>query len=210
MRFEREWNALRAYARERGIRLIGDVPIYVSDDGADVEAWPELFEHGEVAGAPPDALNANGQHWGNPLYDWPAHRATGYRWWIERFRRVHELVDLSRIDHFRGFVSYWAVPGEAQDGAARPLAARPGQPSSSARSSAASATSTVIAEDLGVITPAVHALRDELGLPGHGRAPLGVRPARARIRTHPRTTASTRSSTRARTTPTRPSAGSRR
>ena len=125
VRFEREWNALRAYARDRGIRLIGDVPIYVSDDGADVEAWPELFEHGEVAGAPPDPLNANGQHWGNPLYDWPAHRATGYRWWIERFRRVEELVDLSRIDHFRGFVAYWADPREAQDGAARPLAARP-------------------------------------------------------------------------------------
>ena len=110
VRFEREWTALRAYGRERGVRLIGDVPIYVSDVGADVAAWPELFAQGEVAGAPPDALNANGQHWGNPLYDWPVHRATGYRWWIERFRRVFELVDLSRVDHFRGFVSYWAIP----------------------------------------------------------------------------------------------------
>ncbi|MBV8257089.1 MAG: 4-alpha-glucanotransferase, partial [Actinobacteria bacterium] len=92
VRFEREWGALRAYARERGVRLIGDVPIYVADAGADVDGWPELFAKGEVAGAPPDALSANGQHWGNPLYDWPAHRATGYRWWIERFRRMFELV----------------------------------------------------------------------------------------------------------------------
>src|SRR5262249_27977901 len=109
-RFEREGNALRTYARERGVGLIGDAPIYVSDDGDDVEAWPELFVAGAVAGAPPDALSGNGQLWGNPLYDWPAHRATGYRWWIERFTRVTELVDLSRVDHFRGFVSYWAIP----------------------------------------------------------------------------------------------------
>src|SRR5437763_3663845 len=79
VRFEREWSALRAHARERGVRLIGDVPIYVSDEGADVESWPELFARGEVAGAPPDALSANGQLWGNPLYEWPAHRATGSR-----------------------------------------------------------------------------------------------------------------------------------
>jgi 4-alpha-glucanotransferase len=165
VRFEREWNALRAYARERGVRLIGDVPIYVSDEGADVEAWPELFTKGEVAGAPPDALSANGQHWGNPLYDWPAHRATDFRWWTERFRRVFELVDVSRIDHFRGFVSYWAIPAEHKtarqgtwkrgpgkalfDGVQRTLGELP-----------------LIAEDLGVITPAVYALRDELGLPG--------------------------------------------
>ena len=105
---------------ERGVRLIGDVPIYVSDEGADVAAWPELFAHGEVAGAPPDALSANGQHWGNPLYDWPAHRATGYRWWIERFRRdVRARRRLRAIDHFRGFVAYWAIPARhktARDG----------------------------------------------------------------------------------------------
>ncbi len=111
VRFEREWGALREYARERGIRLIGDLPIYVSDEGADLAGWPELFAPGEVAGAPPDALSATGQRWGNPLYDWPVHRATGYRWWRERFRRTFELVDLCRVDHFRGFVSYWAIPG---------------------------------------------------------------------------------------------------
>ena len=110
VRFEREWGALRSYAAERGVRLIGDVPIYVSDEGADLGGWPELFARGEVAGAPPDALSASGQRWGNPLYDWPVHRATGYRWWSERFRRVFELVDLCRVDHFRGFVSYWAIP----------------------------------------------------------------------------------------------------
>ena len=124
VRFEREWTALREYARERGVRLIGDVPIFVSDVGADHPGWPELFAHGEVAGAPPDALSANGQLWGNPLYDWPAHRATGFRWWIERFRRTFEHVDMARVDHFRGFVAYWAVPRGPQDGAARSLAAR--------------------------------------------------------------------------------------
>jgi 4-alpha-glucanotransferase len=165
VRFEREWNALRAYARDRGIRLIGDVPIYVSDDGADVEAWPELFEHGEVAGAPPDPLNANGQHWGNPLYEWPAHRATGYRWWVERFRRVEELVDLSRIDHFRGFVAYWAVPEKHKTARLGHWRRGPGIELFRAVEQGLGSLD-VIAEDLGVITPAVIALRDELGLPG--------------------------------------------
>ena len=161
VRFEREWQALRTYARERGIRLLGDVPIYVADVGADVETWPELFARGAVAGAPPDALSASGQLWRNPLYHWPAHRATGYRWWIERFRRTFEHVDLARIDHFRGFVSYWAVPerhktargGRWQRGPGRELFDAVGD-------------LPLIAEDLGVITPAVYRLRDELGLPG--------------------------------------------
>jgi 4-alpha-glucanotransferase len=165
VRFEREWDALRTYARRRGVRLIGDVPIYVSDVGADVETWPELFAHGEVAGAPPDALSANGQLWGNPLYDWPTHRATGYRWWIERFRRVFELVDVSRIDHFRGFVSYWAVP-EGRKTARRGRWRR--GPGSELFLAAEEALGDlpVIAEDLGVITPPVHRLRDRLELPG--------------------------------------------
>jgi 4-alpha-glucanotransferase len=165
VRFEREWSALRAYARERGIRFVGDVPIYVSDNGADVQAWPELFAHGAVAGAPPDALSADGQHWGNPLYNWHANRATGYRWWIERFRRVEELVDLARIDHFRGFVSYWAIPAHhktARRGRWRP---GPGRELFDAVRGALGSL-PVIAEDLGLITPAVYRLRDELGLPG--------------------------------------------
>jgi 4-alpha-glucanotransferase len=165
VRFEREWSALRDYAHAHGVRLVGDVPIYVADEGADVEAWPELFAHGEVAGAPPDALGPNGQLWGNPLYDWRTHRETGYRWWIERFRRVLELVDLSRIDHFRGFVSYWAVPERARTARTGSWRRGPGRGLFDAVASAIGDL-PLIAEDLGVITPAVYALRDALGLPG--------------------------------------------
>jgi len=147
------------------VRLIGDVPIYVSDAGMDVAVWPDLFSHGEVAGAPPDPLNANGQHWGNPLYNWPAHRTTGFRWWIERFRRTFEHVDVARIDHFRGFVSYWAIPKghrTARRGRWRPA---PGRELFAAVEGELGDL-PLIAEDLGVITPAVHRLRDDLGLPG--------------------------------------------
>jgi 4-alpha-glucanotransferase len=165
VRFEREWSALRAYARERGIRLIGDVPIYVADTGADVEGWPELFAHGEVAGAPPDALSATGQLWGNPLYDWPVHRATGYRWWIERFDRSLELFDLVRVDHFRGFVSYWAVPERHKTALHGRWRRAPGAELFRAVEHELGAL-PLIAEDLGVITPAVYRLRDKLGLPG--------------------------------------------
>jgi 4-alpha-glucanotransferase len=165
VRFEREWSALRAYARERGVRLIGDVPIYVSDDGADVEAWPELFVAGEVGGAPPDALSASGQLWGNPLYDWPTHHATGYRWWIERFRRTMELVDLTRVDHFRGFVAYWAVPERNRTARNGRWRRGPGAELFTSIERALGGL-PVIAEDLGRITPAVDALRDKLGLPG--------------------------------------------
>jgi 4-alpha-glucanotransferase len=165
VRFEREWGALRAYGADRGVRLIGDLPIYVSDQGADVAGWPELFASGEVAGAPPDRLSATGQLWGNPLYDWPVHRATGYRWWRERFRRTAELVDLCRVDHFRGFVSYWAVP-ERHKTALRGRW-RPGPGASLFRAVERELGGLpIIAEDLGRITPAVYRLRDELGLPG--------------------------------------------
>jgi len=165
VRFEREWGALRRYAADRGVRLIGDLPIYVSDAGSDLAAWPELFAHGEVAGAPPDALSASGQRWGNPLYDWAAHRATGYRWWRERFRRTFELVDLCRIDHFRGFVSYWAIP--ARHTTAKRGRWRPG-PGAELFDSVERELGDLplIAEDLGHITPPVYRLRDELGLPG--------------------------------------------
>jgi 4-alpha-glucanotransferase len=165
VRFEREWGALRRYASERGVRLIGDLPIYVSDEGADLAGWPELFARGEVAGAPPDALSKSGQRWGNPLYDWPAHRATNYRWWRERFRRTFELVDLCRIDHFRGFVSYWAIPERHQT--ARQGRWRPG-PGAELFDAVERELGDlpVIAEDLGHITSPVDRLRDELGVPG--------------------------------------------
>ncbi|MFL5942238.1 MAG: 4-alpha-glucanotransferase [Gaiellaceae bacterium] len=165
VRFEREWGALRSYAASRGVRLMGDLPIYVSDAGADLAGSPELFERGEVAGAPPDALNASGQRWGNPLYDWPAHRATGYRWWRERFRRTFELVDLCRIDHFRGFVSYWAIP--ARNTTAKAGHWRPGPGAELFRAVERELGDLpLVAEDLGHITPPVVRLRDELGLPG--------------------------------------------
>jgi 4-alpha-glucanotransferase len=165
VRFEREWGALRSYAASRGVRLVGDLPIYVSDAGADLAGSPELFERGEVAGAPPDALSASGQRWGNPLYDWRAHRATGYRWWRERFRRAFELVDLCRIDHFRGFVSYWAIP--ARNTTAKAGHWRPGPGAELFRAVERELGDLpLIAEDLGHITPPVVRLRDELGLPG--------------------------------------------
>jgi 4-alpha-glucanotransferase len=165
VRFEREWGALRRYAAERGVRLIGDLPIYISDEGADLASWPELFVRSEVAGAPPDALSARGQRWGNPLYDWAAHRATGYRWWRERFRRTVELVDLCRIDHFRGFVSYWAIP--ARNSTAMQGRWRPGPGAELFEAVARELGDLpVIAEDLGHITPPVRRLRDRLGLPG--------------------------------------------
>ena len=110
VRFEREWTALRAYARERGIGLIGDVPIYVAQGSVDHLTHPELFLDGLVAGAPPDPLGPLGQHWGNPLFDWDAVAKDGYRWWIERLRRTLALFDLTRIDHFRGFADFWAIP----------------------------------------------------------------------------------------------------
>ena len=178
VRFEREWGALRAYAAERGVRLIGDVPIYVSDGGADHDCWPELFAPGEVAGAPPDALSATGQRWGNPLYDWPVHRATGFHWWRERFRRTLELVDLTRIDHFRGFVSYWAIPARnstAKSGRWRPRPRRRALPRGRARARRPAA-------DRGG-SRTHHAAR--LRAPrraraaGDGRAPLGVPPPQA-------------------------------
>ncbi len=165
VRFDREWKALRAYAAERGVRIIGDMPIYVAEDGADHRSHPELFQDGVVAGVPPDAFSATGQLWGNPLYDWHAMREDGYRWWIERFRRALDLVDLTRIDHFRGFVSYWAVPkGDetAQHGRWR---RGPGAELFRAVEHELGPL-PVIAEDLGVITEPVRRLRRELGFPG--------------------------------------------
>jgi 4-alpha-glucanotransferase len=165
VRFEREWGALREYAAERGVRLMGDLPIYVADAGADLDCWPELFTRGEVAGAPPDALSATGQRWGNPMYDWPVHRATGFRWWRERLRRTFELVDLCRIDHFRGFVSYWAIP--ARNSTAKRGRWRPGPGVGLFRAVERELGDLpLVAEDLGHITSPVHRLRDELGLPG--------------------------------------------
>jgi 4-alpha-glucanotransferase len=165
VRFDREWSRLRAYAAERGVRVIGDVPIYVAPGSCDHLRHGELFQEGWVAGAPPDPLGPEGQLWGNPLYDWDAVAARGYRWWIDRLRRAFAMVDLTRLDHFRGFAQYWAVPEDA-------TSARAGEWREGPRAAVFRAAEAelgplpVIAEDLGVITPDVVALRRELGFPG--------------------------------------------
>jgi 4-alpha-glucanotransferase len=165
VRFAREWGALREYAAGKGVRLIGDLPIYVAGGGADHRSKPELFQEGQVAGAPPDALSATGQLWGNPLYDWRAMRMEGYRWWIERFRRTFELVDMTRIDHFRAFVSYWSVPAKHKTAKRGTWRAGPGRALFDAVEDELGELPLIV-EDLGVITPPVYRLRDELGLPG--------------------------------------------
>ncbi|MBD0329340.1 MAG: 4-alpha-glucanotransferase [Thermoleophilia bacterium] len=165
VRFEREWDALREYARRRGVRLIGDLPIYVAEGGADHRERPELFQPGVVGGVPPDLFSRTGQLWGNPLYEWAALRATGYRWWTERFRRTFELVDVTRVDHFRGFVAYWAVRARALTARRGTWRRGPGRALFDA-AQAELGELPVVAEDLGLITPPVERLRDELGLPG--------------------------------------------
>ncbi len=165
VRFDHEWSALRAYAAERGVRLIGDVPIYVAQGSVDQLAHPELFLPGLVAGAPPDKLGPLGQHWGNPLFDWDAAARDGYRWWIERLRRTLALFDLTRIDHFRGFADVWAIPADAPDARTGRWLPGPGAAVFEA-AEAELGPLPVIAEDLGLITPDVHALRDRLGFPG--------------------------------------------
>jgi 4-alpha-glucanotransferase len=165
VRFEREWGALRRYAAQRRVRLFGDVAIYVAPGSVDHRAHPELFKHGAVAGAPPDAYSRTGQLWGNPLYDWPAMRRRRYRWWVERLRRTLSLFDLARIDHFRGFVSYWAVPAGAPTAISGRWQRGPGRAVFAAVERELGELA-LVAEDLGVITPAVGRLRDELVLPG--------------------------------------------
>jgi 4-alpha-glucanotransferase len=174
--FDRQWRDLRSYAAELGVGIIGDIPIFVSMDSSDVWACQHLFElDGDgrptvVAGVPPDYFAVHGQRWGNPLYRWDVHRETGYSWWIRRFQRTLQLCDLIRIDHFRGFESYYEIPASSPDARigswkpgprhdffdtiSRSLGVSPGQ------------ELPVIAEDLGFITKEVHELRDAFGFPG--------------------------------------------
>jgi 4-alpha-glucanotransferase len=176
VRFEREWSALRRYAAERGVRLIGDVPIYVAPGSADHRAHPELFQDGPVAGTPPDAYTDKGQLWGNPLYDWPAMQRRGYRWWTARLARTFELFDLARVDHFRGFVAYWAVPKGAKHALSGGWKRGPGRAVFDAAARDLGRELPLIAEDLGVITPAVERLRDGLGYPGMVIVQFGFNP----------------------------------
>jgi 4-alpha-glucanotransferase len=167
-----QWTLVRAAARERGIEVIGDLPIFVAGDSADAWANPALFELDPrtflplaVAGVPPDYFSADGQLWGNPLYHWPAHRADGYAWWLARLRASFELCDIVRIDHFRGFDAYWRIPAPAQT--ARNGEWTPGPGLDLFRAfRAAFPAARIIAEDLGVLTDSVVQLREATGLPG--------------------------------------------
>lgn len=169
--FDRQWSALRHYANSRGVRIVGDTPIFVSGESADVWAHPELFELDAsrqprvVAGVPPDFFSATGQRWGNPLYRWPAHAADGYAWWIARVRRTFALVDVVRIDHFRGFAAHWEIPADEPTAVRGRWVPGPGAALFD-RLVAALGEMPIIAEDLGVITPDVHALRHDCGFPG--------------------------------------------
>jgi 4-alpha-glucanotransferase len=167
VRFERELRALRTYAAAQGVHVIGDVPIYIASDGCDHVSHPEIFLPTDrvVAGAPPDDLNDEGQLWGNPLYDWTKLAEGNYRWWIERMRRALALCDRFRLDHFRAFAAYWAVPADAKSAKAGHW--EPGPGAALFRSAEAElGRLPVIVEDLGLITPDVVALRDELGFLG--------------------------------------------
>ena len=169
--FFRQWGDLKRQAKERGIQLIGDLPIFVSSDSADVWANPELFnldEHRQptvVAGVPPDYFSATGQLWGNPLYDWEALKQTGYRWWLDRLVATLEQVDVVRLDHFRGFEAYWEVPASETTAINGRWVAGPGADFFEAAIRHFGRL-PLIAEDLGLITPPVDALRRQFGLPG--------------------------------------------
>lgn len=169
--FFRHWQAVHEAARARGVRIMGDAPIYVACDSADVWANRELFqldERGEptvVAGVPPDYFSATGQRWGNPLYRWSALRETGYRWWITRLRSNLALADIIRIDHFRGFVAYWEIPAHEETAVNGRWMPGPGKEFFDVLRQALGDL-TLVAEDLGFITPEVDELRHSLGLPG--------------------------------------------
>ncbi len=169
--FDEQWAELRSHAQRRGVRIVGDIPIFVAMDSADVWAHPELFKLDAagrptvVSGVPPDYFSETGQRWGNPLYRWDAMRERGYRWWTERFRRTLELVDIVRIDHFRGFEAAWEIPAEEETALHGEWRPGPGTELFAAVERELG-TLPLVAEDLGLITPAVEALRDALGLPG--------------------------------------------
>ncbi|MEA4890066.1 MAG: 4-alpha-glucanotransferase [Clostridiaceae bacterium] len=169
--FSRQWQALKAYAHQKGIRIIGDIPIYVSPDSSDLWAHPELFQVDdqldltEVAGCPPDPFAPEGQLWGNPLYNWPRHRDDHYRWWIKRLRQAGQVYDVVRIDHFRGFESYYAIPGRQETAAGGRWRQGPGLSFIEAIKQNLPEL-PIIAEDLGFITPEVRQLLAESGYPG--------------------------------------------
>ena len=168
--FEQQWFYVKSYANSKGIKIIGDLPIYVSLDSADVYSHPDLFQlhYGQpraIAGCPPDDFSADGQVWGNPLYDWQRHRDTGFEWWVQRAKRCFELYDIVRIDHFRGLYDYYSIPYGDQTAHRGHWEYAPGK----------ELIDTIkwrlgdvkfIAEDLGMLTPGVHDLLNHSGFPG--------------------------------------------
>jgi 4-alpha-glucanotransferase len=169
--FFRQWRRLLEYAHEQGIQIIGDIPIFVAHDSADVWANPDLFyldEEGKptvIAGVPPDYFSPTGQLWGNPLYRWDVHAADGYSWWIARFKSVLSMVDIVRLDHFRGFSGYWEIPGTAETAIDGQWVPGPGS-EFLRRIKDALGELPIIAEDLGVITADVVEMRERFELPG--------------------------------------------
>ena len=169
--FSRQWQALRAYANSKGISIIGDVPIYVPLDSADVWANTGLFQLDEqchpkmVAGCPPDSFSEDGQLWGNPLYDWDKMKQTGYAWWIRRLAAAAKMYDVVRLDHFRGFESYWAIPAGDKTAAGGSWQPGPGMDFIGAIKTALPKLD-FIAEDLGYMTPEVRKLQEDSGYPG--------------------------------------------
>ncbi len=170
--FQKQWIELRDYAHEKDVEIIGDIPIFVALDSADVWGNKKLFQLDStghptsVAGVPPDYFSATGQLWGNPLYDWDYHAKTSYQWWIARIRRQLTLTDYLRIDHFRGFEAYWSVPADEETAINGAWIKGPGEDLFAAIARELGDDLPIIAEDLGVITPEVEHLRDSLGFPG--------------------------------------------
>ena len=169
--FYTQWNALKAYANSKGIKLVGDIPIYVSPDSSDLWTHPELFQTDgqmhltQVAGCPPDAFAADGQLWGNPLYDWPVHKATGFAWWKQRMKHATSIYDVVRIDHFRGFDTYWAIPADSTTARTGKWENGPGMELFDALE-AALGKLPIIAEDLGELFPSVRKLLADSTFPG--------------------------------------------
>ncbi len=166
-----QWDQLRRRAAELGIRILGDVPIFVAHDSADVWSRPELYQLDDqghpivVAGVPPDYFSETGQLWGNPLYRWEAHEVEGYRWWIQRLKHALTLTNYLRLDHFRGFQAYWEIPAGSPTAEGGRWVEGPGSRFLDAVQQAMAGL-PIVAEDLGFITPEVHALRDRFDLPG--------------------------------------------
>ena len=169
--FFKQWSKLKRYVNDKGIKIIGDIPIFVAYDSAEVWSHPELFHldaEGRstvVAGVPPDYFSSSGQLWGNPLYRWDYMSRTGYEWWVERLRSVMALVDMVRLDHFRGFEAYWEVPSSARTAEEGKWVKGPGAHFFRALEKGLGQL-PIIAEDLGMITPKVENLRDQFGFPG--------------------------------------------